>query len=146
MKRREFIASRAATWPLRLSAQEERERMPRIGVLMGRSRRGTGNHGAVAESRRGLDKPGPSEGRILRIDTRVAVAHRVEQAQVPAKAEYPETLLMKTYANADFEQIAIAIDVEVEQIAKHEYRFEAAALWCRLDQKRPSRIAPSKAT
>jgi hypothetical protein len=34
--------------------------------------------------------------------------------------------------------------VEVTQIAKHENLFEAAALWYRVDRRRPSRIAPSK--
>jgi hypothetical protein len=51
---------------------------------------------------------------------------------------------MTTYEQSNFEQIAIAITVEVTQIAKHENLFEAAALWYRVDRRRPSRIAPSK--
>ena len=51
---------------------------------------------------------------------------------------------MATYAHGDFEQIATAIGMEIEQIAKHENRFEAAACWYRLDRRRPTRITPSK--
>ena len=51
---------------------------------------------------------------------------------------------MATYEQSNFEQIATAIGVEVGQIAKHENLFEAAALWYRLDRRRPTRIAPSK--
>jgi hypothetical protein len=51
---------------------------------------------------------------------------------------------MATYEQSNFEQIATAITVEVTQIAKHENLFEAAALWYRVDRRRPSRIAPSK--
>jgi hypothetical protein len=51
---------------------------------------------------------------------------------------------MATYKQSNFEQIAIAITVEVTQIAKHENLFEAAAHWYRVDGRRPSRIAPSK--
>jgi hypothetical protein len=51
---------------------------------------------------------------------------------------------MTTYEQSNFEQIAIAITVEVTQIAKHENLFEAAALWYRVDGRRPSRMAPSK--
>jgi hypothetical protein len=51
---------------------------------------------------------------------------------------------MAAYEQLNFEQIAAAITVEVTQIAKHENLFEAAALWYRVDRRRPSRIAPSK--
>jgi hypothetical protein len=51
---------------------------------------------------------------------------------------------MATYEQANFEQAATAIGVEVRQIAQHENVFEAAALWYRLAKRRPSRIAPSK--
>jgi hypothetical protein len=51
---------------------------------------------------------------------------------------------MAAYEQLNFEQIATAITVEVTQIAKHENLFEAAALWYRVDRRRPSRIAPSK--
>jgi hypothetical protein len=51
---------------------------------------------------------------------------------------------MATYEQSNFEQIAAAISVEVGQTVKHENRFEAAALWYRLNRRRPTRIAPSK--
>jgi len=51
---------------------------------------------------------------------------------------------MKIYAQANFDQIATAIGIEADQIAKHEKLFEAAALWYRLNKRRPTRIAPSK--
>ena len=50
---------------------------------------------------------------------------------------------MVTYEQADFEQVANAIGVDVGQVAKHENLFEAAALWYRLNRRRPTRIAPS---
>jgi hypothetical protein len=51
---------------------------------------------------------------------------------------------MTTYARVNFEQMAIALRMEVEQIAKHENLFEAAARCDRLDRRRPKRTAPSK--
>jgi hypothetical protein len=51
---------------------------------------------------------------------------------------------MATYEQSNFEEIATAIGVEVGQIVKHENLFEAAALWYRLNRRRPARIAPSK--
>jgi hypothetical protein len=50
---------------------------------------------------------------------------------------------MATYEQTNFEQIATAVGMEVRQIAKHENLFEAAALWYRLNRRRPTRIAPS---
>src|SRR5262249_2023916 len=52
--------------------------------------------------------------------------------------------LMNTYKQENFDQIATALGIEVGQIAKHASQFEAAALWYRLDTRRPRRIAPSK--
>ena len=51
---------------------------------------------------------------------------------------------MPTYTHSDFEQIATAISNPVKQIANLTTQFEAAALWFRLDKRRPRRIAPSK--
>ena len=51
---------------------------------------------------------------------------------------------MSTYTDSDFEQIATAIGVAVKQVANLENQFEAAALWVRLDKRRPRRTAPSK--
>ena len=50
---------------------------------------------------------------------------------------------MTIYAHDDFEQIAAAIDMEAEEIAKHAKLFEAAARWYRLDRNSPDRVAPS---
>ena len=50
---------------------------------------------------------------------------------------------MATYVATNFEQIAAAIGMEVKHIATHENLFEAAALWFRLNRRRPTRIAPS---
>lgn len=47
------------------------------------------------------------------------------------------------YTHDHFKQIATAIGVEVEEIAKHATRFEAAARWYRLDRASPKRSAPS---
>jgi hypothetical protein len=51
---------------------------------------------------------------------------------------------MATYEQTNFEQIATAIGMEVGQVAKHENQFEAAALWYRLNRRRPTRVAPAK--
>jgi hypothetical protein len=51
---------------------------------------------------------------------------------------------MSTYTHSDFEQIATAIGVAVKQVANLATQFEAAALWFRLDKRRPRRTAPSK--
>jgi hypothetical protein len=51
---------------------------------------------------------------------------------------------MPTYRHSDFEQIATAIGIAVKPVADLEGQFEAAALWFRLDRRRPRRAAPSK--
>jgi hypothetical protein len=51
---------------------------------------------------------------------------------------------LTTYTNANLEQIAIAIGIAVEPAADFKAQFEAAALWFRLDKRRPKRPAPSK--
>jgi hypothetical protein len=50
---------------------------------------------------------------------------------------------MATYKQANFEQIATAIGVEVGQIVKHQNLFEVSARSYWLDEKQPERIAPS---
>jgi hypothetical protein len=49
---------------------------------------------------------------------------------------------MTTYEQSNFEQIATAIGIA--RVAQHKNLFEAAAVWYRLGQRRPKRIAPSK--
>jgi hypothetical protein len=51
---------------------------------------------------------------------------------------------MSIYTNANFEQIAGAIGIAVNAVADLESQFEAAALWFRLDKRRPRRTSPSK--
>ena len=51
---------------------------------------------------------------------------------------------MSTYTHSDLEQIATAIGIAVKQVANLATQFEAAALWFRLDKRRPRRAAPSK--
>jgi hypothetical protein len=51
---------------------------------------------------------------------------------------------MATYEQLNFEQIATAIGVALEQVTHHANLFEAAACWYRLDRGRPKRTAPSK--
>jgi len=48
------------------------------------------------------------------------------------------------YTTANFEKIAIAIGTTVKPVADLEAQFEAAAMWFRLDRRRPQRPAPSK--
>ncbi len=50
---------------------------------------------------------------------------------------------MAIYTQDNFEQIAAAIGMEVEEIAQHASLFEAAARWHRLDHASPNRTAPS---
>jgi hypothetical protein len=51
---------------------------------------------------------------------------------------------LSIYTNANFEQIATAIGTAVKAVADLEAQFEGAALWFRLDKRRPRRTAPSK--
>jgi hypothetical protein len=49
-----------------------------------------------------------------------------------------------TYTKSNFEQIATAIGTTIKPVADFQAQFEAAALWFRLDNRRPKRLAPSK--
>jgi hypothetical protein len=51
---------------------------------------------------------------------------------------------MGTYSKTDFENIAVAIELNIEQVASYQPEFEAAARWYRSDTRRPERTAPSK--
>lgn len=48
-----------------------------------------------------------------------------------------------TYTEADFKRIAEAIDKKKEEVSRCGREFEAGAVWYRLDNKAPRRIAPS---
>jgi hypothetical protein len=53
-------------------------------------------------------------------------------------------LKLPTYTKTDFEQIAIAVGTAIKPVEDLEAKFEAAALWFRLDRRRPKRAASSK--
>src|SRR4249919_3351679 len=71
LKRREFIAllGGAAAWPLAAHAQQ-RERVRRIGVLMGRVDGDTEGQARMAVFREQFEKLGWIEGRTVRTDIR----------------------------------------------------------------------------
>jgi putative tryptophan/tyrosine transport system substrate-binding protein len=71
MKRREFITllGGAAAWPLAARAQQ-RERVRRIGVLMGRAESDPEGQSFAAAFLRGLAALGWMPGRNLKIDSR----------------------------------------------------------------------------
>jgi putative ABC transport system substrate-binding protein len=77
MRRREFITligGAAATWPVAARAQQQGERMRRIGVLMGWPESYHQAQSWVAALRDELQKLGWTEGRNIAIDTRWAAA------------------------------------------------------------------------
>ena len=72
MKRREFmtlLGGATATWPMAARAQQ-RERVPRIGVLMSAPENDPEGQARFAAFRQGLQKLGWTEGRNIRIDVR----------------------------------------------------------------------------
>jgi putative ABC transport system substrate-binding protein len=75
MKRREFITllGSAAAWPLTAHAQQ-RERIRRVGVLVGLAENDPEIKARLAGFRQGLEKFGWSEGSNVRIDYRFAPA------------------------------------------------------------------------
>jgi putative tryptophan/tyrosine transport system substrate-binding protein len=77
MRRREFITllGGAAAWPLAARAQQGR-RMRRIGLLMAFAQSDREGQTFAAAFREGLQKPGWTEGRNIRIDTRWATPRR----------------------------------------------------------------------
>jgi hypothetical protein len=56
----------------------------------------------------------------------------------------PESRIPMVPQRSNFDVMAAALGVEVEQVATHENRLEEAALWYRLTRRRPTRIPPSK--
>ena len=72
MKRREFIAALggAATWPVVASAQQQRERMRRIGVLMALASDDPEGQARLAAFAQGLQQSGWVIGQNIRVDYR----------------------------------------------------------------------------
>src|SRR5262249_8490867 len=93
---RSVLGGAAVAWPLAARAQQA-ERMRRIGVLAGLAEDDPEMRARLAAFRQGLEKPGWSEGRNVRIDYRFAPASA--QMQVLAKelvALQPEVILAHT--------------------------------------------------
>jgi putative ABC transport system substrate-binding protein len=75
IRRREFITllgSAAATWPLAARAQQERERVRRVGVLTSSTRHDATSQARLGALQQGLHQLGWEDGRNLRIEYRWA--------------------------------------------------------------------------
>jgi ABC-type uncharacterized transport system substrate-binding protein len=112
MRRRNFIAllGGAAAWPLAARAQQ-RERMRRIGVMVGRED-DPGTHTRLAALRQGLERLGWSEGRNLHIDYRFAPAGT--HAQVLAMeliSLQPDVILAQGTPNMALRQTSGAVPI-----------------------------------
>ena len=79
MKRREFITllggAAVAAWPIAARAQQERERVRRVGILLPASSDDLDYQGWVGAFLQGLQQSGWTIGRNLRIDTRWATTN-----------------------------------------------------------------------
>jgi ABC-type uncharacterized transport system substrate-binding protein len=98
--RRRFLATLggAAAWPLAARAQE-RERMRRIGVLMGFAESDSEAQAYITAFQNGLQKLGWTEGRNVQIDTRWATPADADSMQRFAKelvALQPDLILSNT--------------------------------------------------
>ena len=97
LKRREFISllsSAAAAWPLPARAQQ-RDRMRRIGILMGYAEGDREGEGFVVAFREGLEQLGWAEGRNIRLDLRWAAldAQSMQQFAKELVALQPDLIL-----------------------------------------------------
>jgi putative ABC transport system substrate-binding protein len=98
MKRREFITlvgGAAAVWPLAASAQQPRERMRRIGVLMHLAADDPEGQSRVAAFLQGLQEAGWAVGRNVNIDVRWAAgeADRFRKYAMELVALAPDVIL-----------------------------------------------------
>jgi putative tryptophan/tyrosine transport system substrate-binding protein len=87
MTRRDLIAllgSTAVSWPLGARAQQQPERMRRVGMLIGYAEHDQETQARLAAFRQGLERLGWTDGRNVRIDYRFAPAGP-DQAQLYAK-------------------------------------------------------------
>jgi hypothetical protein len=72
VRRREFItllSGAVVTWPIAARAQQ-RDQVPRIGVLMSASENDPEGHARITAFREGLEKLGWTDGQNVRIDVR----------------------------------------------------------------------------
>jgi putative tryptophan/tyrosine transport system substrate-binding protein len=74
----------AAAWPLAVRAQQQSERVRRIGVLMGLNENYTGGQAEVAALKRGLQELGWTESRNLEVKYSWSGAE-VDRIQTSAK-------------------------------------------------------------
>ena len=78
MRRREFVkllGSAAATWPLAARAQQQGERMRRIGVLSNTAPEDPDNNARLQAFQQRLQQLGWTDGHNVRIDHRFAAAN-----------------------------------------------------------------------
>ena len=97
MKRREFITliGGAAAWPLAARAQP-RDRMRRIGLLMGLAADDAESQARLAAFTQALTQLGWSDGHNLRIDTRYATADDIRRHAAELAALAPDVILAGT--------------------------------------------------
>jgi putative ABC transport system substrate-binding protein len=98
MNRRDFITllgGAAAAWPLAARAQQQGERMRRVGVLVGFSDADQARQGDIVAFREALVKLGWVEGRNLRLDIRYggADATRVHELAVELVGLSPDAIV-----------------------------------------------------
>ena len=86
MRRREFIAGlgSAAAWPVVAQAQQQPDRMRRVGVLMGADEDDPQRKGWLSAFTQGLAELGWTDGRNLRMDVRWA-GENVDRMRMSAK-------------------------------------------------------------
>src|SRR5260221_4893997 len=98
MRRRQFITllgGAAVSWPLAARAQQG-ERMRRIGVLMYLAADDAEGQARLAAFAQALKQLGWSDGRNLRIDTRLANADDIRKHAAELAALAPDVLLAAT--------------------------------------------------
>jgi putative ABC transport system substrate-binding protein len=89
----------AAAWPLAARAQQQPDRIRRIGVVMGLAEDDPEAKARLAGFRQGLEKRGWSEGRNVSIDTRFAPDSSTDRPQVLAReliALQPDVIFAQT--------------------------------------------------
>ncbi len=96
MRRREFfgvLGGAAATWPFAARAEQQPDRLRRIGVLIGFAESDHGAQSGVAGFREELRKLGWMEGRNIEVDTRWATAESMQAFARELVALQPDFIL-----------------------------------------------------